>query len=265
LSIDIGGKMSLFIDKLKQASQSELPPMGFRTSQKSFKPRLLVVALVGQGEVLNGVDIADDIDAFLFTAQKAMELRAVEKRVKSLTDIPCGCRISGNYSIDLGKTGLDFVAFTDDIPAPPLLKSENMGRIIIAEASMPVDVIRILDAMPADAIFLDDKSAEKFSLTWQQMAVYKRFSALSSKPLLTTVPMNLTADELQAIWDMGVDGLVVNVVDSESADGLRKLRQTVESLVPPSQRNRLKSRALVPQVRSEAPVVVDDDDGEEDE
>jgi hypothetical protein len=264
LSIGFGGEMSRFIDKLKQASQSEPPPMGFRTAQKSCKPRLLIVAAINQSDALNAVDITDKADALLFTAQKAAELKAVEKAVKS-SDIPCGCRISGNYTVDFEKTALDFVVFTEEMPASSLLKSEKTGRIIVAEESMTGEMIRILDSMPEDVIFLDDKSTEKLSLTWQKLAVYKRFSALSAKPLLIPVPLNLTADELQAVWDMGVDGLVVNVSDSESFDGLEKLRQTVENLVSPSQHKHNKSRALVPQVRSEAPAVADDDDGEEDE
>jgi hypothetical protein len=126
-------------------------------------------------------------------------------------------------------------------------------------------MIRILDTMPQHAVFLDDKFGEKLSLTWQKLTIYKRFSTLSTKPLLISVPLNLTADELQAIWDMGVNGLIVKVSDAESAEALKKLRQTVETLLPPSKNKHNRSRALVPQVRTEAPAVADDDGGEEDE
>jgi hypothetical protein len=119
--------------------------------------------------------------------------------------------------------------------------------------------------MPQHAVFLDDKFGEKLSLTWQKLTIYKRFSTLSTKPLLISVPLNLTADELQAIWDMGVNGLIVKVSDAESAEALKKLRQTVETLLPPSKNKHNRSRALVPQVRTEAPAVADDDGGEEDE
>ncbi len=257
--------MSLFIDKLKQASQSEPPPLGFRTAQKSIKPRLLVIASIDRTDASNMVNIKTGIDAFLFTAHKSAEYKAVEKTARSLTDIPCGCRISGSFNIDFEKTALDFIVFGDDMPAPALLKSEKTGRIVIAEDNMTGEMIRILDTMPQDAVFLDDKPAEKLSLTWRKITVYKRFSTLSTKPLLISVPLNLTADELQAIWDMGVSGLIVKVVDAESVEALKKLRQTVETLMPPSKHKRNKSRALVPQVRSEAPPVADDDDGEEDE
>ncbi|MDD4924727.1 MAG: hypothetical protein PHF74_07890 [Dehalococcoidales bacterium] len=258
--------MSRFIDKLKQASLSEPPPLGFRTVQKSVKPRLLIIAQADKPDVVDTVDITVGADACLFNAEKAAEFKAVEKIVKTLNDIPCGCRISGNFNIDFEKTALDFVVFGDDVPAPSLLKSEKTGRIVVAEETMTGEMIRILDAMPQDAVFLDDKSGGKLSLTWQKLTVYKRFSALSAKPLLLSVPANLTADELQAIWDMGVNGLVVKVADTESFEAIKKLRQAVETLVPPSKNKHGKSRALVPQVRTEAPVIADDDgDGEEDE
>jgi hypothetical protein len=256
--------MSRFIEKLKQASLSEPPPLGFRTVQKSTKQRLLIIALADNADISNIAAITDSVDAILFNAQKAAELKVVEKNVKSLKDIPCGCRISGNINIDFEKTGLDFVVFGDDFPAPALLKSEKTGRIITVEDSMTGEMIRVMDTMPQDAVFLDDKPEAISSLTWQKLTVYKRFSVLSSKPLLISVPANLSADELQAIWDMGVSGLVVKVTGTESSEVFKELRQTLETLIPPSKRKRDKSRALVPQVRSEAPAVADDD-GEEDE
>jgi len=258
--------MSRFIDKLKQASLSEPPPLGFRTVQKVIKHRLLVVASLDKPETLDNVDITDIADAFLFDAQKAAEYKAAEKSAKSLKDIPCGCRISGSFNIDFEKTELDFVVFGSDMPASALLKSEKTGRVAIVDEDTTGEMIRILDAMPQHAILLDEKPAEKFSITWQKLSIYKRFSTLSTKPLLISIPVNLNADELQAIWDMGVNGLIVRVADAESAEAFKKLRQIVETLLPQSKNKHNKTRALVPQVRAEAPAVVDDDDdGEEDE
>ena len=255
--------MSRFIDKLKKASLSEPPPMGFRTVQKSIKPRLLVIAQADKPEVLGAVDITDAADACLFDAQKAADYKAAEKFAKSMKDIPCGCRISGSFNIDFEKTALDFVIFGHDMPAAVLLKTEKTGRIALAQEDMTGEMIRILDSMPQHAVFLDEKPAEKLSLTWRKLSLYKRFSVLTTKPLLVSVPVNLTADELQAIWDMGVNGLIVKVADAESVEALNKLRQTVETLLPPSKNKRNRSRALVPQVRGGAPPVADDDDDDE--
>ena len=257
--------MSRFIEKLKQASLSEPPPLGFRNVQKSAKPRLLIVASADSADASYITEITGSVDAILFNARKAAELKAVEKMAKSLKDIPCGCRVDGNINIDFEKTALDFIVFGDDFPAPALLKSEKTGRIVTADDTLAGEMIRILDAMPQDAVLLDVQSEAKLSLTWQKLTVYKRFSILSSKPLLASVPANLSSDELQAIWDMGVSGLVVKVSDEESSAALKELRQTVETLVTPSKRKHGKSRALVPRIHSEAPVVADDGDGEEDE
>jgi hypothetical protein len=257
--------MSRFIDKLKHASVSEPAPLGFRTVQKAIKPRLLIIALLEKPDVPETVDITTVADACLFNTKKLTEYKSVEKIAKSIKDMPCGCRIGGNFNIDFEKTAVDFVVFSDEMPAPALLKSEKTGRIVLAEEDMTGEMIRILEVMPQDAVFLDDKSGEKLSLTWQKLTVYKRFSSLSTKPLLISVPVNLTADELQAVWDMGVNGLVVNMAGAESFEELKKLRKAVEALLPPSKHKR-KSRAIVPQVRTEAPAVADDDDdGEEDE
>ncbi len=257
--------MSDFIDKLKHASVSEPAPLGFRTAQKAVKPRLLIIALLEKPDVLESVDITNVADACLFDTKKAAEYKAVEKIAKSIKDMPCGCCISGNFNIDFEKTAIDFVVFSDEMPAAALLKSEKTGRIVKVEDTMSSDMIRILDNMPQDAVFLDDQAGDKLPLTWQKLIDYKRFSAVSSKPLLISVPASLNADELQAIWDMGVNGLIVNIADAESLEELKKIRKTVESLLPPSRRKRDKSRAIVPQVHTEAPAVADDDDDEEED
>jgi hypothetical protein len=257
--------MSEFIDKLKHASVSEPAPLGFRTVQKAIKPRLLIIALLENPDLLETVDITDVADACLFDTKKAAEYKSVEKIAKSIKNIPCGCCISGNFNIDFEKTTIDFVVFSDEMPVASLLKSEKTGRIVTVEDTMSPDIIRILDNMPQDAVFLDDRAGDKLSLTWQKLTVYKRFSTVASKPLLISVPASLNADELQAIWDMGVNGLIVRIADVESFEELKKLRKTVETLVPPSRRKRGKSRAIVPQVRTEAPAVADDDDEDDDE
>jgi hypothetical protein len=261
--------MSRFIDKLKQASKSEPPPMGFRTVQKNCKPRLLIIARLNQPAIGNMSDIAESADACLFTVQKSADIRAIEKIVKAVPEVSCGCMINGSVGVNqkqLEQSGSDFLFFTKEMIATELLKSEKTGKVLVVEESLTSDLIRILDTMPEDAIFLDSKPEERFSLTWQKLMTLKRFAVLSAKYLLVSVPMDLTADELQVIWEMGVDGLVADVNGKESVDKFNKLRQVVEGLTPPSKRKQGKTRAIVPAIREEAPAVVDDDDGgEEDE
>jgi hypothetical protein len=93
MPIGLGGNMSRFIEKLKQASQSEPQPLGFRTVQKTMKPRLLVVAAVDQPDGENIAEIAANADACLFSVEKQAELKAVKKMIEAVQDIPCGCRI----------------------------------------------------------------------------------------------------------------------------------------------------------------------------
>jgi hypothetical protein len=257
--------MGRLIDILKQASHSEPPPLGFRTIQKNLKPKLLVIASVGQADLSTGTDIADVADALLFNAQKAADVKAAEKAAKTVKNIPCGCRLNGSVKIDFEKTVLDFVVFDDNIPAASLLKSEKTDKVIVVDNELPTEAVRVLDTMPQNAFFLDEKQNEKFSLTWQKLTVYKRFALLASKPLLVSVPLGLSVEELQAIWDMGVCGVVVQVNDTESIEALKKLKKDTEKLVVPSKRKQDKSRAIVPQVPREAPVAAADDDDEDDE
>ena len=75
------------------------------------------------------------------------------------------------------------------------------------------------------------------------MAVYKRFTREKS----TEKPKEfLKQTELQALWEAGVDGVVVEVGVEQPAGRLMELRQAIDSSTLPPQRKREKPAALVP-------------------
>ena len=80
--------MSRFIDKLKQASQSEPQPMGFRKEKSASRPRLLLVAEVKDSAAAGVVEGAD-----------AVLVEGAVKNSPAKTDLPVGIRFFG------GKAG----------------------------------------------------------------------------------------------------------------------------------------------------------------
>jgi hypothetical protein len=136
--------------------------------------------------------------------------------------------------------------------------------VLAVDESIANDMIRILDTMPEDAIFLDSRIHGSGSLTWDKLMLFKRFSVLSARPFLISVPLGITPDELQIIWDMGVDAVVVDIAGTYAVDSLKEIYQAVDSLIVPSKRKHKKSRALVPAVKEQAAVAAngDDDDDE---
>ena len=83
--------MSRFVDKLKQASQAEHPPMGFRVAQTASKPRLLLIARLSQIDVDNPAELVAGADAGLLPIDKPDSgIRFLEKIVQAVPDIPWG-------------------------------------------------------------------------------------------------------------------------------------------------------------------------------
>jgi hypothetical protein len=74
------------------------------------------------------------------------------------------------------------------------------------------------------------------------------------------VPPNITANELQAIWEVGVDGVVVDIVVGQPVGKLKELRRIIDSLALPSKRRRAQTAALLPHLRGETGIVTEEED-----
>ena len=90
----------------------------------------------------------------------------------------------------------------------------------------------------------------------------RRFSAISGKPVLAAVSPNIRRDELQMLWDAGVNGVVVA---GKTAGSFKKLRSIIDGLTLPAKHKRIKARAVVPSPGKAAPVIEDEGDDEEEE
>ena len=67
-------------------------------------------------------------------------------------------------------------------------------------------------------------------IAWHHLMLFQRLANLLSKPLLVPVPLNITAGELKALWEAGVDGVVVEAGAEPPAGGLKELRQAIGKL-----------------------------------
>jgi hypothetical protein len=83
--------------------------------------------------------------------------------------------------------------------------------------------------------------------------------------LLVSISSNVTANELQALWETGVDGVIVEVEARQPAGRVSKLRQAIDKLTFPSQRKRGKAEALLPRIGGEPSTVTieEEEEGEE--
>ncbi|GAI03531.1 unnamed protein product, partial [marine sediment metagenome] len=120
--------------------------------------------------------------------------------------------------------------------------------------------LRAANELPIDAVLIAAEREGEYFLTWRHLMLFQRFAGLLTKPLLASIPLNVTANELQALWEAGVDGVVIEVGAEQPADKLKKLRQTIDKLTFPSPRKRGKAEALLPHIGREASIVTEEEE-----
>jgi len=252
--------MSKLIDKLNQVAKAVPQPIGFRTAQSaSTKTKILLIASLAQANNVSGAD------AMLLT-KLSSGAKSIQKIARSLPDIPWGLFLG-----DIGRRGIrpmieggcDFVVF----PASTALaipEGNKVGKILQVEASLSEGLLRAVNELPADAVLIASEQEGEYSLTWRHLMLFQRFADLLTKPLLVSMPLNVTANELQILWETGVDGVVVEVGSGQPVGRLEELRQTIDKLTfPPRQRGKVE--ALLPRIGEETSPVTEAEEEEEEE
>ncbi len=259
--------MSRFIDKLKQVSQVASQPIGFKVAQVVSKPRLLLVASLPQTDVANLADCLAGADAGLLPIAKLpLEAKQLKEMAQLTPDIPWGGLLKGSDQSGIKwivQAGGDFIVFPVNTSLK-ILESEEVGRVLAVEASLDEGLLMAVDELPADAVLITGQEKSDYFLTWHHLMLFRRFADLLTKPLLVSVPPSVTAGELQAIWEVGVDGVVVDVEVGQPVGRLKELRRIMDSLVLPSKRRRVRVAALLPRlIRGETGIVTEEEEEEE--
>jgi len=254
--------MSRFIKKLNREPQAELPPMGFGRAPKTPKPRLLLVAKVNQADVARAAALGEGADAVLLAVEEAaFGIKAFEKISKAVADIPSGILLEKNSGMKkVAAAGVDFIAFPPETPLE-IIEDEEVGKILVIETSMEKELLKVIGAMPLDAVLVSGEEIKQPPFTWNHFMLLRGTAALCGKPLLLSVAAEMGRDELQMLWEAGVAGVVVEAKNTEK---IKELRQIIDSLKPPS-RKKDKARAIVPLMREETTPVIDEDIEEEED
>ncbi len=260
--------MSQLIDKLNRVAKTAPQSMGFRTAQVAqAKPQMLLIASLAQPESLTSLtNYISGADAVLMRLTKAnLEAKAMQKMTRSL-DIPWGVwlkDIDGAAAGTIVEAGGDFVVFPAGSAISLVPQGDKAGKVLEIEPSFNDGLLRAISDLPVDAVLIADEAKSADSLTWHDLMLFQRAASLLSKPLLVSVPPKISADELKTLWDIGVDGVVIEVNKELPADRLKELRRAADALSSSSRRKRGKTEALLPSIRMEAPAEEREDEEEE--
>ncbi|MQY56440.1 MAG: hypothetical protein GH152_04415 [Dehalococcoidia bacterium] len=257
--------MSRFIDKLNQVSRVVPQSMGFRRAQPvSLKPKILLIASLAEASVGGLADYVAGADAGLLRIPKLSSgAKTLGEMSQAAPDIPWGGWLR---NIDKGgikqmvKAGCDFVVFPAANTPLALLQNDEIGKILEVEPSLSEGLLRAVNELSIDAVLIAGEQEGEYFLTWHHLMLFQCFADLLTKHLLASIPSNVTANELQALWEAGVDGVVIKVGAGQPVERLKELRQTIDKLVFPSQRKRKKAEVLLPYISRETGIVSEDEE-----
>jgi hypothetical protein len=261
--------MSRFIDKISRIRQNEPQPIGFAALGRSAseKPRLQVVAYMKTDNPAQFSGGLNSPDAELIEINKVDDVAVLEKACAAKSDIPIGGFLKASNAGTIKKAisvACDFVAFPGSTPLT-VTQKDKIGRVLILDTSLNERFLRATGDLPVDAVLVLEKEGD--ALTFNRLMLFQHLINSINKPLLVSIPFGLTDSELQALWDMGISGVVVEMEDEKSLEKLAELRKSIEKLEPPAFRKKFKGSPTLPRVQAEPekPSQEEEGDGEEED
>ena len=257
--------MSKLIDKLSLVSQAGFQPMGFRAVQAvPQKPRMLLIASLAQVDVTPLADYMAGADAALLQIPKSGSgVKSLKEIGQAMSDIPWG-----GWLKDIGREGIgqmveagcDFVVFQAANTSLAILQDDEVGKILEVEALLDEGLLRAVDDLPVDAVLITGEQEKNYFLTWHHLMLFRRCAGLLTKPLLVSIPSDVAASELQALWEAGVGGVVVEAGIGQPLGKTAELRQMIDKLTLPSPGKWGKAEPLLPYIRGETGMVSDEEE-----
>ena len=248
--------MSTFIELLEKVGETAPAPLGFAaaTARDAAAPQIVLAARVLADELSERPEAAT-ADAAALLVETGYPLP--DTAAGALKDRLWGVRLTPSplaYTLEqveaLVERGCDFVVFESMDTEAAVLNDDDLGKIVTLAADVDEEVARTVADLPFDAVGFRP-GIGKGPLTLSDLVALQRVRRLVGQPFLVEAPEGLEQADVEAMRNLGVEGLIVNVPPleraAETAAAISSLRKR------PARRRR--SNALVPGASIE-----DDDD-----
>jgi len=241
-------KMSKFVEKLKRVYSGPTHSIGFRKSAEAESPPLLLIANLAGTSPAEAKAMAAEIDTAI-VGSGDVNAKSFGQLAKVLGDVPLGLLIESTDKGEIAEFiqfGSDFVVFNLKVPFEAVNK-ENVGKILKIESSLDQGLVGCINGLPlvVDGVMV---AAEEPLITIEVLLASQRVAGILDKPLLMTLGTLPTKDELQALYEAGVNGLVLP--PKLTVDMFSDLRKLVAELSTTVKR-RARRAALLPRVGGE--------------
>jgi hypothetical protein len=261
--------MSKFIDMLEKIGQETPGQIGFGplSMRQVATPQIILVARLLPGDLEKDPGLGEArADAFLVGPASA-EDPALDALAESIRNRVWGVRLEDFDSAQakqLSKRGCDFIVFESMATEAAVLNEEDLGKIVTVGSSLGEEVIRAVGELPVDG-FLFGPALRTLPLTVQTLVDIQLVRGLVDKPFIVEAPLGLGQEDLEALRNLGIAGLIADI---PPLDRIENLKEAADNLPKRRPRRRLRG-ALVPQAPAAAGPQDsgpddDDEDGEDD-
>jgi hypothetical protein len=256
--------MSRFIETLGRVGEQSSAPMGFaRPVQIKATPPVVIAGSVTPEALAETPDLArTDVDAVVLVLETWNE-KAIEAAIAHLGESLWGLRtnsLSSDQARYLVEKGCDFVMFGAEDTSVGVLDEEDLGKLISITPDLDEDAARAIAALSLDGAFFTPDQAS-FPLTVRKLMDIGRIRGLLDTAFVMEAPGELSGEDLSALRDLGVAGLVL---DLSAPDDVAKTREAVAAL-PRRKSKPARGVALVPDSSQAGAPEVPHDPDEDDE
>lgn len=242
--------MSELIERLEKAGQGSPTPMGFgaMAHREVDVGPFLVVATMSLEE-LDPPPAEAPADAYLVEFEV---LHHASRAGQTLEGRLWGARLPSldRSTIEaLKEAGCDFVVLSPESTEGAVLLEEDIGKLVAVEPGLDEDTARAINDLPLDGVVFRPHGALR-PLTVQRLMDLDKDRSLLDRPFLLEAAEPFSPEELDALRELGIYGLLAPLKDWKT---LEALRRSVEAL--PRRRRRAgrgeRPTAYVPKVTSE--------------
>jgi hypothetical protein len=198
--------MSKLSDRIRRATRVESAPLGFAAAAARTKsPTMLLGAqIAGDGSKDGAAAVEAGADLLLLT-------QPVKSPSESLSDAVVGVwpsKLSADGIREAKDSSADFVVIDFDNTPASVLLDDDKGHVLLAPDEIEDMLLRVVESLSVDAILIADGPG---SLTVRRQLELRRIHGLTQKPLLMVVPPDISAQELTALREIGVIGVIVDL------------------------------------------------------
>ncbi|MFQ5861011.1 MAG: hypothetical protein ACE5IG_05620, partial [Dehalococcoidia bacterium] len=193
-------------------------------------PAMALIGLVVRNPARAAATVAQGALEALILAG-ASDAGNLDALTKELGDVPWGrwpTELTLETARDLRERGCDFLVLGPEKTQLEALENDEMAYFLTLPVDMEERLLRSVEELPVDGIYVDLTSLEQ-PLTLQHLMAVGSLRAMFSKYFLAGVTASLSSQELKSLRDIGVDGIVVHL-DGLSQGDLQALRGRLASL-----------------------------------